>query len=34
MRELATRHGALLIVRWLRRLVEGSGKKMMVLELL
>jgi hypothetical protein len=34
MRELPTRHGVLLTVRWLRRLVGGSRKKMMVLELL
>jgi hypothetical protein len=34
MRELATRHGVLLTVRWLRRLVGGFGKKMMALELL
>jgi hypothetical protein len=33
MRELATRHGVLLTVRWLRRFVGGPGKKAMALEL-
>jgi hypothetical protein len=33
LRKLATRHGVLLTVRWLRRLVGDSGKKTMALEL-
>jgi hypothetical protein len=33
MRELAMRHGVLLTVRWLRRLVGDLGKKTMALEL-
>jgi hypothetical protein len=33
IRELATHHGVLLTVRWLRRLVRGLEKKTMALEL-